>query len=105
MGGAEDVDAIDLERIDDANSPGDIVIRGELAVNFFATFRLELLGIVQPFVAEFFRKNDRGGDDGTGERAATGLIDPGNSGEADGAQSAFMAKPAAAHRTFSARLA
>jgi hypothetical protein len=44
-----------------------------------------LLGIVQAPVPEFFRQNYRGGDNWTGQSAATSLIDAGNASDPDDA--------------------
>jgi hypothetical protein len=65
-------------------------------VNFFPLFRQELLGIVQLPMPEFFWKNHRGGDNGTGERAAPGFVDTRNRGDTEGAEFAFMPEATAA---------
>jgi hypothetical protein len=38
VGGAQDVDRIDLDRIHNPDGPGDRIVRGQVAVNFFAPF-------------------------------------------------------------------
>jgi hypothetical protein len=90
VGGAQNIDRIDLDRIDDPDRPDDRAIRDEIVINFFAFFRQQLLGVVQPPVAKFFRKNNRSGYDRTGERAATGFIHARNGRDAQAAQPAFM---------------
>jgi hypothetical protein len=96
---AQDIDRIDLDRIDHANCPENGVVRGEVVVNLFPLFRQELLGIVQPPVPEFFGKNDGGGDNGAGKRAAAGFIDARDRGDTEGAEFAFMPEATAAiHR-------
>jgi hypothetical protein len=46
MAGAQDVDAIDLHRINNADRPSDLGIGHQLQVNFLAQFRRKLFGIV-----------------------------------------------------------
>ncbi len=46
-------------------------------------------------MSEFLRQNHRGGDNRTGESAATSLIDPGDVSDTDGTQFFFIAKSAA----------
>lgn len=86
----QDVDRIDLDRIDDSDGPDDRVVRDEIVINLFAFFRQQLLRIVQAAVPEFFRKNNRGSYDRTGERAASCLIDPGDGRDAEATKPAFM---------------
>jgi hypothetical protein len=95
VGRAQDIDGVDLHGIDHADRPEDGAIRGEVVVDLFAFLRQELLGIVQPPMAEFFRENDCGCDYRTGERAATGFIDARDRGDTEGAEFAFMPKATA----------
>ena len=53
---AQNIDRVDLDRIDDADRPGDRAVADEFVVNFFAPFGEELLGIVQPAMPKFFRE-------------------------------------------------
>ena len=46
MASAQDVDAIDLDRIDNANRPSELWIGHQIQINFLAQFRRKLLGIV-----------------------------------------------------------
>ena len=39
VGGAQDIDRIDLDRIDDPNGPRDRIVRGQLPINFLAFLR------------------------------------------------------------------
>ena len=92
---AQNVDRIDLDRINDAHGPRDRVVRDEIMVNLFAFLRQKLLRIVKLPVPEFFRKNDGGGYDRTGERAAPRLIDARDGRNSERAQFAFMPESAA----------
>jgi hypothetical protein len=96
---AQDIDRVDLDGIHHADRPQNSGVRSEIVVNLFALFRQELLGIVQLPMPEFFGKNDRCGDHGTGERAAPGFVDAGDRGDTEGAEFAFMPEATAAiHR-------
>lgn len=63
VGRAQDVDRVDLDRIDDADRPRDGGVRDEFAINFLALLRQKLFRIVQLPVLELFRKNNRCGYD------------------------------------------
>ena len=95
VGGAENIDRIDLHGIDDADRPGDGVVADDILVNLFPFLRQELFRIVQLPMLEFFRENDGGRDDRTSQGAASSLINAGNSTDPDGAQLLFMSKAAA----------
>ena len=43
VGRAQNIERVDLDRVDDADSPGDRVVREKILVNFFAFFRQKLL--------------------------------------------------------------
>ena len=62
----------------------------EFVVNLFAPIREKLLRIVEPVMAKFFRENDRGRYDRTGERAPARFIDAGDRRDTKRAQFAFM---------------
>jgi hypothetical protein len=47
MGRAQDVDRVDLDRIDDAYCPCDPAVRDEILINLFAFLRQQLFRIVQ----------------------------------------------------------
>ncbi len=95
VGRAQDIDRVDLERIDDSDGPGDGVVRDELAVDLFAFFREKLLRVVQLPMPKFLRKNDSGGYDWPRERSAAGFVDAGDGGDTEGAEFAFMPEPTA----------
>ena len=59
---SQDIDRIDLDRIDYADGPRHFGVGGKLIVNFLSQLGRELFRIVQLPVAEFFRKDDRGCD-------------------------------------------
>src|SRR5438034_4978611 len=84
MRGAQDVDAVDFQGIDNTDRPTEIGIRGQVVVNLFAQVRCKLFRIVQAPVTEFFRKNDDGGYNRTRQSAAASLINPGNTSHANG---------------------
>jgi hypothetical protein len=99
VSGAEDIDGVDLNRIDDSHRPRDRFVCDQFAVNFFTPFREELLGIIQPAMPKSFRKDDRRRDDRAGQRAASRFIDARDRGDTERAQSAFIAETTAAiHR-------
>jgi hypothetical protein len=62
---AQNVDPIDLDGINNTDSPSDFGIRDQGAINLFAQFRRELFGIVQAPMTEFFRENHCGRYDWT----------------------------------------
>jgi len=95
VGRAQNVDRIDLDGIDRADRPRDRRVRDQFVINFFAFLRQQLLRIVQLFMPEFFRKNNRCRYDGPSQCAAPRFIDAGNRGNSKGAQFAFMPESAA----------
>ena len=92
---AQDIDRIDLNRIDYADRPRDRVVADQLVIDLFAPFGEKLLGVVQPAMPKFFGQNDRGGYDRASQRAAPRFVDAGDRGDTEGAQSAFMAETTA----------
>src|SRR5450432_2937382 len=95
MRSAQDVDPIDLERIDNADPPNDVGTSREVLVNLLAQLRRELLRIIQFPVPETFRQDRRSRDDRSSERAAAGLVDPGDLRDAESTQFSFVAETAA----------
>ena len=85
VGGAQDIDRINLHGIDNPDRPRNRLIADEFAVNLFAAFGEELLRIVEPAMPEFFRENDRCGYDRPGQRASPRLIHAGDRGDTQGA--------------------
>ena len=80
--GAEDVDPVDLERVDDPDRPHDLGVIREVAVNLFPQIGRELFGILQLPMPEPLRKNCGGSHDRASERAASGFVDPGDADHA-----------------------
>jgi len=95
MARAQDVDPIDLDGINNADSPSDFGIRDQVAINLFAQFRRELFGIVQATMTEFFRKNDSRGDNRTRQCTTAGFVNPGDARDSDGAEFFLVTKSAA----------
>jgi hypothetical protein len=95
VGRAQDVDRVDLDRIDDTDRPCDSRVGDEFAIDFLALLRQELFRIVQLSVPKFFRKNNRGCYNRSRERAAACFVDPGDRRKAKGAQFPFMTKSTA----------
>jgi hypothetical protein len=91
---AQNVDSVNLDVIDDADCPDDFGVSRKIDINLLAQLWRELFGIVQFTMPKLFRKNHRRRDNGAGQRTAPGLIDPGDLGEAKGAQFLFMPETA-----------
>src|SRR4030095_10866365 len=94
MARAQDVDAIDLDGIDNADRPSDLRIGHQIQIYFLAQFRRKLFGIVQATMTKFFRENYCRGHDRTCQRAASSFIDACNPSDADGAQLFLVTKSA-----------
>ena len=95
VGGAQNIDRVNLDGINDADRPRDRIVRDQVVVNLFALLRQKLLRIVQLPMLEFFRKNNRRRYDRSGERPASRFIDARDGGNAERAQFAFVPKSAA----------
>ena len=54
MCGAQNINLIDLDRVDHADAPKDIVARHQLVVDFLTQLRQQLLRVFQFPVPEFF---------------------------------------------------
>jgi hypothetical protein len=93
--GAQNIDSVDLHRIDNADRPTEVGVRDQVAINFFAYVRCELFGIVQAPVTEFFRKNDGGGYNRTGQSTASSLVDPSDASGANGPEFLLVTKSTA----------
>jgi hypothetical protein len=85
VGGAQDIDRVNLDGVDNSDGPRDRLIIDQFAVNLFAAFCQKLLRIVEPAMPEFFGEDDGGGYDRPGECAATCLINAGDHGDTEGA--------------------
>src|SRR5262249_5825601 len=71
---AQNVNPVDLNGIDNANSPSDFRIRNQIAINLFTQFRRELFGIIQSTMPKFYGKNRRSSNDRTGQGTASGFV-------------------------------
>jgi hypothetical protein len=92
---AQNVDSVNLDVIDDADCPDDFGVSRKIDINLLAQLWRELFGIVQFTMPKLFRKNHCRRDNRAGQRTAPGLIDPGDLGDAKGAQFLFMPETAA----------
>lgn len=92
--GAQDIDPVDLFHFNRGDRPLHPGVGHEIGVDPFALQLRELLGVVERFVPKTFRQNNRCGDDGTGEWAATRFINPCDEDEAAGAQGALVLESA-----------
>src|SRR6266478_5355866 len=92
---AQNINPVDLDRIDNTDRPADLGITDQFTINFFTQFRRKLFGIVQAPVPEFLRKNHGGGDNWTGQSAAASLVDAGDARGTDGTQLPFVTESAA----------
>jgi hypothetical protein len=88
--GAQDIDRVDLNRIDNPDGPGDCTVREQFVIDFFAALREKLLRVVQPAMPEFFGKDYGSGYDRASQRAAARFVDAGDRRDTKSAQSAFM---------------
>ena len=105
MARAQNIDAIDLDGIDNANGRSDFGVGHELRINFLPQVRRELLGIVQTTMTEFFRKNYCSSHNRTRQRPSTNLINPGNPRDAGSAEFFLITKSAApAHAAYYAEI-
>ena len=87
---AQNIDRVDLDRVHDADRPGDRIVRHQIVVNLFAFLRQQLFRIVQLPVPEFLRENYRGGYDRSGEGTTSRFVDAGDTGDTERAKFAFM---------------
>jgi hypothetical protein len=92
---AQNINPVDLDRIDNTDRPADLGITNQLTINFFTQFRCKLLGIVQAPMPKFFRKNHCSGNNRPGQSTATGLVDAGDAGNTGGTQLPFMTESTA----------
>ena len=90
MGRAQNINRVYFERVDDSDSPRDGVVRHQIAINLFAFLRQKLLRIVQLFVPEFLRKNNRRRYNRTGKSAAPRFVNAGDGRDAEPAQLTLM---------------
>src|SRR4029453_11646390 len=105
MARTQDIDAIDLDRVDNADRPSNLGIGHQIRINLLAQFRRKLFGVVQPTMTKFFRKNHRRGHNRTCEGAAASFINTCNPRNAGSAQSFLVTKSASpAHAAYYAEI-
>jgi len=105
MACSQNVDAIDLDRIDYADRPSDVGIGHQLRVNFLTQFRGKLFGIVQATMTKFFGQNNGGSDNRTRESTTPCFVNSGDLRNAGGAQFFLVTKSAPpAHAAYYAEL-
>jgi hypothetical protein len=92
---AQNVDPIDLDGINNTDSPSDFGLRDEFAIDFLAQFRRELFGIVQATMTEFFGENHCGRDDWSRQRTSASFVNARNARDSDGAEFFLVTKSAA----------
>jgi hypothetical protein len=91
----QNVDPINLDGINNTDSPSDFGIKDQVAINLFAQFRREQFGIVQAAMTEFFRENHCGRNNWTCQRTAAGFVNACNARDSDGTELFFVTKSAA----------
>jgi hypothetical protein len=94
MAGAQNVDAIDFDGINNAERPPDLGIGHQIRINILPQFGGKLLGIVQATMAKFFRKNYSSSDNWTCQRTAPRFVKPSNTRYTGGAQFFLVTKSA-----------
>ena len=62
---AQNVDPIDLDGINNTDSPSQFGISDQFAIDFLAQFRRKLFGVIQATMTKFFGENDCRRDDWT----------------------------------------
>jgi hypothetical protein len=83
---AQDVDSVDLDVIDKADSPGDFGVTGKFAIDLLTQFWRKLLGVIQESVPEFFWKNDGTCNHRARQGTAASLVNSSNTSDASGAE-------------------
>jgi len=79
VGGSENVEPVDLRRIDHGDRPFNPDVAGQGFVELLAGGGGEFLGIVELLERKRFAENDRGDNHGAGQRSAPRLVDAGDS--------------------------
>jgi len=97
MGGAKNVQLVDLAMGDDGDGPMHIRPGEQFLVKALALNRAELLRVAQDIVMVITWQNDRGGDYGAGEGSAAGFIDSRYKRKASSTESVLVLE-AAIHR-------
>jgi len=94
MRGPEDIEAVDLRDVRLADAPMDVGADGEHGMEMLAFFGGQFFRVIQAFERAVIRQDDSGGDHGTGERTASGFIDPGDQKNPASAQGTLAGKVA-----------
>ena len=94
MARAQNVDAINLNRIDSADRPSDFRIGHQIRIDLLAQFGCKLLGIVQATVTKFSRKNYCSGHNRASQRPPASFINPSNTRDTGAAQFFLVTKSA-----------
>jgi len=90
----KDIDTIDFDVIDNTDRPPNFSIGDQFLINIFAQLRRQLFGVLEFFVPEPLRQNNRSCDYWSGERPASGFIDSGDAADSDCAQFFLVSKTA-----------
>src|ERR1044071_5552315 len=105
MACTQNVDAINLDRIDNTDRPSDVRIGHQLQINFLPQVRRKLFGIVQATMTKFFGQNNGGGDNRTRESTTPCFVNSRDLRNAGGAQFFLVTKSAPpAHAAYYAEL-
>ena len=105
MARAQDVDAIDLDGIDNADRPSHLRIGYQIQINFLPQFRRKLFGIVQATMTKFFGQNYGGGNNRTRESTTPCFVNSSDLRNARGAQFFLVTKSAPpAHAAYYAEI-
>ena len=92
VGGAQDIDTVDLFRLNDCHGPNHLCMTGDSLIQLIALFWSEPFGIVQATRFEISGKNHGGSRDRPGQRATPCLIDARHPGKSTGEQGFFEGK-------------
>ena len=94
MCGAEDIEAVDLSHIRLPDAPVDVGAEGEDGVEMLAFLGGQFFRVIETLDRAILGQDDGGGDHWTGERSASGFIDPGDQKNPASAQGTLAGKVA-----------
>jgi microcompartment protein CcmK/EutM len=94
MACTQNIDAINLNGIDNTDCPSDFGIGHQIRINFLPQLWRKLLGIVQATMTKFFGKDHGSSDNRTRQRTTTGFVNPGNPRNTGAAQFFLVTKSA-----------
>ena len=95
VGRAQNINLIDLDGVDDANAPKNILMRHQLVIDFLTQLGQQLFRVLQFPVPEFLWQNHRRRHHWPSQRAAARFINSRDANDTKGAQSFFLTKTAA----------